>query len=58
MLYDINYINKYLKYKLKYLKLKELYGGVNNFYLPCEITNKTKNIYKRSIIISLLFFIL
>jgi len=48
MIYDINYINKYLKYKLKYLKLKELYGGVNNFYLPCEITNKTKNIYKIS----------
>jgi hypothetical protein len=48
MTYEINYIDKYLKYKLKYLKLKKLNGGVNNFYLPCEITNKTKNIYKIS----------
>ena len=50
----MNYEIKYLKYKSKYLKLKNLQkGGTKNKILPCEITSYTKilysheNIYKK-----------
>lgn len=38
----MDYKQKYLKYKNKYIKLK---GGVKDKYLPCEICSITKEIY-------------
>ena len=35
---------KYIKYKNKYLNLKNQKGG-SDFYLPCDITHYTSNIY-------------
>ena len=40
----IDYREKYLKYKQKYLQLK---GGAKEYYLPCEICHYTKSIYTR-----------
>jgi hypothetical protein len=48
MLSQDKYIEKYLKYKLKYLKLKEQIGGTGHYYLPCEIEHPTKMLLKNS----------
>jgi hypothetical protein len=39
----MDYKQKYLKYKTKYIGLKK--GGAKQFYSPCEITNDVKKIY-------------
>jgi hypothetical protein len=41
----MDYLNKYLKYKQKYINLKKLKGGTKDYYLPCEICHCTKRIY-------------
>ena len=39
----MDYKQKYLKYKTKYIGLKK--GGTKQYYSPCEITNDVKKIY-------------
>ena len=45
----MDYLNKYLKYKQKYINLKKLKGGTKDYYLPCEICHCTKRMYIRKI---------
>jgi hypothetical protein len=43
--YKINYKGKYLKYRQKYLNLKNQIGGAKELYLPCEISCNIKKTY-------------
>ena len=38
----MNYKQKYLKYKSKYLNIKKLIGGEKEYILPCELDFETK----------------
>jgi len=53
--YKIDYKNKYLKYRQKYLNLKNQIGGAKELYLPCEILCNVKKTYFENELIVLLW---